>query len=452
MVEATARSRDAIAGPKAVTRIGRWVLASGLLIHLLFLVSLNTHVLDPLFPEASDGFGQASDYFGIYQAGQNLLDGHSIYDSADYRSEAELRVPYFYFYRYLPPTAYVAALDAWLLPPWPAYWVWLVFNELLLLGLLYLLLRTPVGTPTRREIMAGLALAFTPFYIEQFMGQFSFLMAVFLWFPLRAELIDSERGAVSVSRSATGASVEPATLRQFDFWAWCGAIALKTFPALFAVVYLKERRTSRVVAAAVVVGLLCLPYYLWRPEDLLHFMHLNLRPLPPEIELGRFGMASLVQALSVHLSGANATRTVMLGPKQVYLTSIPVYLWIGLVLTLAAFATWRARRHTLELLGLWIVAFFCLYKDIWEYHHVMLLPVLFTLGLRYRSLIPVILLALLALPTPYHALVQKFGTAPVGAWPSWAIIAHFGSKALVVLALFGWILGRCLKSDDSTRS
>ncbi len=126
------------------------------------------------------------------------------------------------------------------------------------------------------------------------------------------------------------------------------------------------------------------------------------------------------------------------------LSSIPVYLWIGSVFVVAGFVTWRTRGRTLELLGLWIAAFFCIYKDIWEYHHVMLLPVLFTLGLRYRSPVPVLLLALLALPTPYHSMVQRFGTTPV-EWPTWAIVAHFGSKALVVLALFGWIIGRCLQ-------
>ena len=452
------------------SRRGRWALALGLLIHAVFLVSLRTHWLDPLFTEASQGFGQASDYFGIYQAGQNLLDGRSIYDSADYRNEAVPRVPYFYFYRYLPPTAYFAALDAWLLSPWPAYWVWVAFNELLLVWLIVLLLRTPAGTAKRRDVMAGLALAFTPFYIEQFMGQFSFLMALFLWFPLRAELLASVRSErtghdAMVDRGGAGGQAEilpsekavgiarshgiTRVVRRFEFWAWSAAIALKTFPALFAVVYWKERRFARVVAAAGAVAIASLPYYLQRPEDLLHFMRLNLRPLPPEIELGRFGMTSLVQSLSAHWLGAHASRTIDLGIKQLYLSSIPVYLWIGSLLLVAAWVTWRARGRTLELLALWVAAFFCIYKDVWEYHHVMLLPVLFTLGLGTRSVAPLIFLALLALPTPYHAIVQRFGTVPVPEWPTWAIVAHFGAKALVVLGLFGWTLARCLRDDGS---
>lgn len=423
----------------AATTAGRWALALGLLVHAIFVISLRTHWLDPLFTEASQGFGQASDYFGIYQAGQNLLDGRSIYDSADYRNEAEPRVPYFYFYRYLPPTAYVAALDAWLLEPWPAYWVWVAFNELLLGWLIVLLLRTPAGAAKRREVMAGIALAFTPFYIEQFMGQFSFLMAVFLWFPLKAELLASQGSAARTGRPG-----------RFEFWAWTAAVALKTFPALFAIVYLKERRVARVVIAAAAVALASLPYYLQRPEDLLHFMRLNLRPLPPEIELGRFGMTSLVQSLSAHGLGNHAARAIDLGVKQVHLGAIPVYLWIGFIVALAAWTTWRSRAHTLELLCLWVTAFFCVYKDVWEYHHVMLLPVLFTLGLSTRSIVPLFLLALLALPTPYQAMVQRFGTVSVPDWPAWAIVTHFGSKALVVLALFGWTLARCLRDDPAS--
>src|SRR5690606_23361820 len=177
-------------------------------------------------------------------------------------------------------------------------------------------------------------------------------------------------------------------IRRFEFWAWSAAVALKTFPALFAVVYAKQGRLRRVLLAAGAVALASLPYYLRRPEDFVHFLRLNLRPLPPEIELGRFGMTSLVQSLSAHWLGAHGARTIDLGIKQVYLASIPVYLWIGSLLAVAGWATWRSRGRALELLALWVAAFFCIYKDVWEYHHVMLLPVLFTLGLGTRKIAP----------------------------------------------------------------
>ena len=81
-------------------------------VHLLFIVSWLTGWLDFLFVEAIRGHGQAADFYGIYQAGENLLRGYSIYDSYDYINEAPLVVPFYYFYRYLPPTAYVAAIGA----------------------------------------------------------------------------------------------------------------------------------------------------------------------------------------------------------------------------------------------------------------------------------------------------------------------------------------------------
>ncbi|MFH1143690.1 MAG: hypothetical protein V1774_04015, partial [Candidatus Eisenbacteria bacterium] len=83
---------------------GKVVFGAALLLHAVLVVSLPTGLLNPLFVEASQGHGQASDFFGIYQAGSNLNHGYSIYDSQDYLHEAPPVVPFYYFYRYLPPT------------------------------------------------------------------------------------------------------------------------------------------------------------------------------------------------------------------------------------------------------------------------------------------------------------------------------------------------------------
>ena len=76
-------------------REGRWALLAGVVLHILFVGSLKTQDLNPLFIEAKHAYGQAGDYFGIYQAGDNLVHGWSIYDAEDYRNEADRRVPYF---------------------------------------------------------------------------------------------------------------------------------------------------------------------------------------------------------------------------------------------------------------------------------------------------------------------------------------------------------------------
>jgi hypothetical protein len=105
---ATRPARASAARPDPGRGIGLTVLGLGAALHLLFLISLRTHWLDPIFLEAAAAYGQASDFFGIYQAGDNLDRGRSIYDWEGRPEGSPRRVPYFYHYRYLPPT--VAAL------------------------------------------------------------------------------------------------------------------------------------------------------------------------------------------------------------------------------------------------------------------------------------------------------------------------------------------------------
>ena len=67
-------------------RAGRWAILLGILIQIIFIASLFTQFLNPLFIEAERAHGQAGDYFGIYHAGDCLMRGHSIYDWEMYRN------------------------------------------------------------------------------------------------------------------------------------------------------------------------------------------------------------------------------------------------------------------------------------------------------------------------------------------------------------------------------
>jgi hypothetical protein len=456
--------------PGPPLRLARAVLVAGVVIHAVFVASYFTHWLDPLFVEARDSYGQAGDYFGIYQAGDNLLHGISIYDSRDYGDQAVRRVPYFYFYRYLPPTAYLAAIDALLLKPWTSYGLWVFCNELLLLLLLGSLLREPAGSRSTRLILAGLSLGFTPFYLEQWMGQFSFLMGVLLWLTFRAEmrgqagspsnprgrrrLADTGRSTGSGDRHRVGDAEPPSesnSRRRFGdagFWGWTGAITLKSFPALFAFPYLRQGRYRRVAGAAIVVLLVSAPYYAFHPHDLLHFAALNLRPLPPEMEKSRYGMTAVAQLLGYHLLGARADHLLDLGIRQIRLAALPVYGWIALVGTVTLAVTWRTARRApgALLLCLWTLAFFLFFKDIWEYHHVMLLPVIYVLALTGPPRWPLLLGLVLALPTPYVLYASGWGASRVETWPLALALLHYGSMTLPTLLLYLWTLRKCLRA------
>jgi len=404
---------------------GRWALAAGVVVHLLMLLSLRGQFLNPLFVEARDSHGQAADYFGIYAAGDHLVHGRSIYQTNAGGNGATEDVPYSYFYRYLPPTAYVAALSSLFLSPWTGYLVWVIATELLLLLAVRGILRFPGARGADRRLQAGIWLGFLPFYLEQWMGQFSLLMAFFLWTILRG------------AETGRSAGMREAPPGKGGLIAWAASIALKSYTALFALSYLRRGWIRPVLYAAGLVILSCAPYYLARPEDLGTFLELNLGLFPGEIYPGTLGLSAFVRQAGWCLPDELASRRLALAGLDVSVGNLPVVAANLLILGLSVWIVLRhGRRCSMTLqISLWVLAFFLIFKDVWEYHYVMLLPVLSVLALRYRSpLIPWLALAL-ALPTPYLLVADRQG----GLTQIGSLIQH-ASKALPTLALFIWVV------------
>ena len=444
---------------RADSALPQAALAAGFVLHALFLVALVTGILDPLFVEASQGYGQASDFFGIYQAGANLLRGYSIYDSADYLHEAPQTVPFYYFYRYLPPTAYGAAALA-LLPPWPAYWVWVALNEALIALVVVSILRMRRWPWARRSVAAALWLGFFPLCIEQIMGQFSLSMAALLWFLWRA---DSEADA--------NAGARPPILEGWrtyrwsaDTWrpmrgaiAWALSLILKTFSIFLAVPYLRDARLKRLVSGFVMAAAVCIPYFVLRPRDMGEFVRLNLSPFAPQLYKGAFGLQTFLGDLLTRLPASGVAlaswhgRTLTLGGAILLAASL-------LIGALALVASLRSRavgpeRHARDL-ALWVAVFFLVFKSVWEYHYVMILPALCALYLVRGSRTVLVLAILLGLPTLFAAGPLLAGVdplAPLSTWPAWFRVLHFSVKCVPMLALFAWCLAAPASPDRETR-
>ena len=492
-------------------RAARLALLAGALLHLLFLVSLPTGILNPLFVEANEGLKQASDFFGIYQAGANLVGGHSIYDSDGYRNEAPRRVPFFYFYRYLPPTAYVFAPITLALPPWPAYWLWVVACELVLLLLIRSTLRQTEWPQHRRLIVAALWLGFFPFYLEQVMGQFSIVMAAFLWMlwrfdPARREAgeatVDQARGVQTrgdQSRSDPTRSVETVDLvlrhqeqqarhgsrrgsgplsdlaalggillRRWRAYTWrsdrvgppglllgwIGGLSLKSFAALLLVPYLRDRRVKLVLAGIGATVALSAPYFLARPADLGEFARLNFSPFTPALHKGSFGLHNLLRELVSRIDHPVSAQVLQAGPLQLSLLSgtlLLVFAVIGLLAVLASLRLLEHRNRTALDLAIWTTAFFLVFKSVWEYHYVMLLPAVAALYLTTGSRFVLTIGILLGLPTLYPLAPLLAGVAKdssIESWPGWFSALHLSVKSLPTLALFLW----CLRETGRGRS
>jgi hypothetical protein len=409
--------------PAPADRVGLVIMALAALLHAVALTSLELGFLDPLFNDAENRLGKGADLFAVYQAGSNFLSGASVY------AAGATDVPYAYPFRYLPFAGFSFGAVLSLLPPWPAYWSWIAFNEALLLVNVALTLRY---APNRTWRTAGVCmwLLFTPFYLELYMGQFSFLMAsLFFWLGLSLQL------------SAPGQAIS----------SWTGSLLVKSNSLLFLPFLWKVGWTRGAILGLVLVAVLNLPYFLL-VEDSWETWTGNLRSFDGETRLdphaGNLGLPSL---LGLPARGPDP------GGLDQALARVAGLPWPLLLLGLAGAATiLSSYRHRLRLLGLWICSYFLVYGEVWEHHYVMLLPVLVLLLMFDERLRAPALAAfvLIALPTPY-ALFQTgappldYSTAdPQAQWTTLQVYAHHLSKVLPTALLWLALLAEVATGDQ----
>src|SRR5438105_289501 len=95
----------------------RLLFGFGVLVHLLFLLSLHYGWLNSLFNDSMHRFGPGADFFSVYAAGVKARHGLRLY-SVDPATDA---VPYAYAFRYAPLVAYSLGALLSLLPAVSAY-------------------------------------------------------------------------------------------------------------------------------------------------------------------------------------------------------------------------------------------------------------------------------------------------------------------------------------------
>jgi hypothetical protein len=369
--------------------------------------------LDPLF-YSSDGSPRGIDFFAIYEAGHSALENRSVYD---YDLDSSSGTPFHSPYRYVPFFAYAFAVPANALPPWWAYWGWVAFNELLLIANVFATLLF-AGRGRWGVIAAAMWLVFPLFYVEQHMGQFSFLMATALfWLG-----IGMLRG-----REALGGIP------------WAASVVAKSNSALLAPLLLRIGWWRSLIGGAVLVGL-NVPYFLWRPGDLEVFFRKNFTDFLNEDYLpyspGDHGALALLQ---------NTVKALDSPATQVP-AAITVGLMIGVV-GCSLVATFLARKtDSPALFAIWVSAFFLSYGVVWEFHYVMLLPALVLLVAFRPPTRPwaLAVFALVALPTPYWLLTHVWNTGPIPdstvalqhVWPAWGVVLYHAANPVPVALLW----------------
>lgn len=395
----------------------RWpqaMLAAAVALHAAMLVSLFTGYLNFLFDDASR-FSRGIDFYGIYQGGTYALEGHTIYDWA-----VADTVPYSTPYRYLPFFAHTVGAAFNAIPARGAYWVWVVCIELMVAVNAWGALRF---TDAGKWRYAGAACwyAFTPLYLEIYMGQWSILMATLTWWT----------GLLLVRGAPIRAAVP-----------WVASLLVKTNSALLGPLWLRLGQWRMLAVAAVIIVLLNAPYFLFRPDDLDTFLRLNFGSYYGEEVRDR-----AVLTISGDLSGKAFVRAVWFAVdgQADHVPRLVERAYLVAIVGASLAATFLPRRvDVIALFSVWTCVFFLGYPA-WEHHHVMMLPALTLLIVarpEYRT-VALVVFVLCASPTPYALGELAAGDHPrdpllsdENYWPAWASVLHHASKALPVAWLW----------------
>ncbi|MBN2564135.1 MAG: DUF2029 domain-containing protein, partial [Candidatus Eisenbacteria bacterium] len=281
----------------------RALLIVAVAVHLIFVASLLTpdHFLNPLFVEGVHnlGEGQGSDFYAFYQAGRYVLDGQSIYTRP--MDDPNRVVPYAYFYRYLPFVAYTIGVAANAVPPKTAYWIWVALTELLLV-LCVAGTRRIVRDGGLFAALAAMWLMYSPFYMEQYMGQLTFAMAAMSF----AFAVAFVKGRVAAA----------------DGW-WWASVVIKHLTVLYVPILLRVRRYRAVVVAALLLAVTTVPYLLLRSHGVGHFTQdnfsLSLDPYP-----GNLGAVALFMVVKMHFFPQASELFGHLGPVGLSVTRLGV--------------------------------------------------------------------------------------------------------------------------------
>src|SRR3712207_6394821 len=157
-----------------VTTKRKLVLMGVISLHLLLVLLMVSETLSLFFNDASLRKGTAADFFAVYQAGYNAKAGESVY-----LYNEGVATPYSYPFRYLPFIAYIIGIPLTFLEPFTAYYLWVLVYEALLAFNVYLTYK--LSNKFSIFLMASIPwLLFTPYLLELYMGQWTFLLASFL--------------------------------------------------------------------------------------------------------------------------------------------------------------------------------------------------------------------------------------------------------------------------------
>lgn len=411
-----------VGGDVADKRLAPYLLlAVAIAFHVLMLGSLFWGYFDQVLYSAERST-KAVDFFAIYEAGHHALHGESLYKLA-----LPQAAPYASPYRYVPSFAYLIGAPLNALGPWNGYWAWVAFNELLLVINAYATWR--IGRRGMWGIVgAAMWFAFPQYFLELYLGQFSFLMTTLLFWTAAGLLRNDER---------------------FGGTGWVLSLLAKTNSALVAPALLRQGWWRAVVVGGLALALASGPYFLWQRDDGPEFVRVNFTGAysartwrVQQYWPAQHGLTDFVENTDLAID-----QDAVSSPA-----SYNIAITMVVLATCAAVTLFARRSDPLVLFAIWDASFFLFYKDVWEFHYLMFLPPLVLMVTSRPALRPaaLALFIALAIPSPYWPLNHVFNTQQIpppdffdpiqSAWPAWGVVVYHAWRPVPMLLFWVYLV------------
>jgi len=398
-----------------MNRNQRLIVAALLLVHFVLLYLVLSRKLDFLFNDASHRIGPGSDFWALLNAGKHWRLGNNIYQQGPGLG-----------FRYHPILAMTVLALLSHLKSAVAYTVWVCLNELLFLAI-WPFVRKLISDTRVFLIAFAVGVFFTPYYLEVYMGNASFLVAALLIL------------AFCYFESHPCTRFYPLYLL---------SVLIKPIALLLLPILLLRRQPKLALLTVIIYAGLAIPYFAMRPGEWLTFASVNFDGFAVNpgflVHGGNQGFYALILMISASLhniSNGDLYSLSQLPTWNMILMRLIPYVFI----IVSIWATVRLRKtpHLYLTLFIWCGTYLLGYKDVWEHSYSFLffgLLCLYLSGAVDRRLL-LICSAAIALPTAFALYDITFDSDnlihdPDWQWPLSISMVHHLTKPMWIMVLY----------------
>jgi hypothetical protein len=388
--------------------------------HFVLLYLVLTRHLDFLFNDAAHRLGPGTDFHVYYNAGKEWLLGNGAYGHG----------PAFGF-RYHPLFAALFGITLSQLSVSAAFAIWVIIQEICFFFVgwrLAFFMRDWKCLLISRIILVF----FSPYYLEAYMGQSTFITA---------SLLIGAFELLSVGRT----------------WPFTAllifSIIIKPIGLVFFPYLLFRKLYKEATVAVIVIIITAAPFFLMDEHSWSTFLAINLRSITAAgwvVNAGNQGFHGFITNLGTRLSEIPTSKLSSFKELPLFWQALLSLLPVFFVLC-SGFISWK-HRHNLGLaVFLWSAIYLLGYKDVWE--HSYSFACLGLLWLYAAEVIPVKILfafvLLMALPTGflfYNVPLPPGPSDPEHSWSMPISMLHHATKSIPLLTLYIYVAIACLKA------